>query len=158
MNSAGKSLQFAVCVVLFALLMAFPMAAHSKDKIIIGQAASLSGPLGPSHGFVSAPYYDFWIKDVNAKGGIYVKDYGKKLSRSSKSEAEHVTANTIYYAAIAGALFFHKKRITKFSYKDLGHSFSLIGKQKWIPEDLRELFKKASKYCLNKKGSDTLNA
>ncbi len=50
-----------------------------KDKIVIGQAASLSGPLAPSHGFVSAPYYDLWIKDVNAAGGIYVKEYGKKL-------------------------------------------------------------------------------
>jgi len=51
----------------------------AKDKIIIGQAASLSGPLAPSHGFVSAPYYDFWIKMVNAEGGIYVEKFGKKL-------------------------------------------------------------------------------
>ena len=79
MNSSRKYLKSAACVILFALLMAFPLAAQSKDKIIIGEAASLSGPLGPSHGFVSAPYYDFWIKDVNAKGGIYVKEYGKKL-------------------------------------------------------------------------------
>jgi branched-chain amino acid transport system substrate-binding protein len=79
MDNAGKSLKFAVCVMVFALLMAFPLAAHSKDRIVIGQAASLSGPLGPSNGFVSAPYYDFWIKEVNAVGGIYVKEYGKKL-------------------------------------------------------------------------------
>jgi branched-chain amino acid transport system substrate-binding protein len=50
-----------------------------KDKIIIGQAVSLSGPLASSNAFVSAPYYDLWIKDVNAAGGIYVKEYGKKL-------------------------------------------------------------------------------
>ena len=79
MNSAGKSLKFAGCLMLFALLMAFPLAAHSKDRIVIGQAASLSGPLGPSNAFVSAPYYDFWVKVVNAEGGIYVKGYGKKL-------------------------------------------------------------------------------
>ena len=50
-----------------------------KDKIIIGQAVSLSGPLGPSNAVVSAPYYDLWVKDVNARGGIYVEEYGKKL-------------------------------------------------------------------------------
>ena len=61
------------------LATVFVTASPAKDKIIIGQAASLSGPLAPSHGFVSAPYYDFWVKVVNASGGIYVKEYGKKL-------------------------------------------------------------------------------
>ena len=50
-----------------------------KDKIIIGQAVSLSGMLAPSNAVVSAPYYDLWVKDVNARGGIYVKEYGKKI-------------------------------------------------------------------------------
>jgi len=59
--------------------MAFPLAVHSKDKIVIGQAVSLSGPLGPSNAVVSTPYYDLWVKDVNAGGGIYVKELGKKL-------------------------------------------------------------------------------
>jgi branched-chain amino acid transport system substrate-binding protein len=68
---------------LFVLILLFVSglcnAKESKDKIIIGQAASVSGPLAPSHSFVSAPYYDYWIKVVNASGGIYVKEYGKKL-------------------------------------------------------------------------------
>ncbi|MBN2040787.1 MAG: amino acid ABC transporter substrate-binding protein [Spirochaetes bacterium] len=50
-----------------------------KDKILIGQAVSMSGPLAVQDAVVSGPYYDLWIKDVNAKGGIYVEDYGKKL-------------------------------------------------------------------------------
>jgi branched-chain amino acid transport system substrate-binding protein len=72
-----------------ALLMMVPVAmflvyapanaAPAKDKIRIGQAVSLSGPLGPSNAVVSTPYYDLWVKDVNAEGGIYVKEYGKKL-------------------------------------------------------------------------------
>lgn len=53
--------------------------AWAKDKIVIGQAVSLSGPLAPSNAVVSAPYYDLWVKDVNAAGGIYIKEYGKKL-------------------------------------------------------------------------------
>ena len=36
----------------------------AKDKIVIGQAVSLSGPVAPS----------------NAVGGIYVKEYGKRLT------------------------------------------------------------------------------
>jgi branched-chain amino acid transport system substrate-binding protein len=51
----------------------------AKDKIVIGQAVSLSGPLATSNAVVSTPYYDLWVKDVNAEGGIYVKEYGKKL-------------------------------------------------------------------------------
>ena len=56
----------------------------AKDKIIIGQAVSLSGPLAPSNAFVSAPYYDFWVKVVNAEGGIYVKEYGKKRQSADR--------------------------------------------------------------------------
>lgn len=53
--------------------------AAAKDKIVIGQAVSLSGPLATSNAVVSSPYYDLWAKDVNAEGGIYVKGYGKRL-------------------------------------------------------------------------------
>ena len=67
-----------VPIVLF-LVYAPVNAAPVKDKIVIGQAVSLTGPLGPSNAVVSTPYYDLWVKDVNAEGGIYVKEYGKKL-------------------------------------------------------------------------------
>ena len=79
MNSAGTCVKLAVCGMLCALLLAFPLAALSKDKIVIGQAVSLSGPLATSNAVVSTPYYDLWVKDVNAEGGIYVKGYGKRL-------------------------------------------------------------------------------
>ncbi|MGD8470542.1 MAG: amino acid ABC transporter substrate-binding protein [Desulfobacterales bacterium] len=79
MNRPATYLKFAVGVMLFAGLMVVPLLAYSKDKIVIGQAVSLSGPLGPSNAVVSTPYYDLWVKDVNAGGGIYVKELGKKL-------------------------------------------------------------------------------
>jgi branched-chain amino acid transport system substrate-binding protein len=50
-----------------------------KDKIVIGQAASLSGMLSGEYTYACAPVYDLWVNDVNADGGIYVKEYGKKL-------------------------------------------------------------------------------
>ena len=61
------------------LFCAMVNAAVGKDKIRIGQAVPLSGPLATSNAVVSSPYYDLWVKDVNAEGGIYVKEYGKKL-------------------------------------------------------------------------------
>lgn len=75
------------------------------------------------------------------------KDYGRKLSASAKSEAEHHTANTVYYAAIAHALVCHNLKITKYSYEDLQQSFCQLSKEDWIPKDLRDLFAQASEYC-----------
>ena len=75
------------------------------------------------------------------------KDYGRKLSASAKSEVEHHTANTIYYAAIAHAMVCHDLKITKYSYEDLQHSFHQLSKEGWIPKELRDLFAKASEYC-----------
>jgi len=80
MNRGGKYVIFAVCVMLlFPLLMAFPLAAHPKDKILIVQAVSLPAPLSPDYTFACVRYYDLWVKDVNAEGGISVKEYGKRL-------------------------------------------------------------------------------
>ena len=44
-----------------------------------------------------------------------IKDYGRKLSDCSESEAEYHISNTIYYAAIAHALVFHDLKITNHS-------------------------------------------
>lgn len=76
-----------------------------------------------------------------------VKDYGRKLSENAASEAEYQVANIIYYAAIASALVFHGRRITKFSYKNLEKYLRRFNKENWIPKVLLGLFKKASEYC-----------
>lgn len=52
---------------------------QSKDKIRIGNAISLSGPYAPGAITTQIAPYDMWVKEVNAKGGIFVKEYGKKL-------------------------------------------------------------------------------
>ncbi len=51
----------------------------AKEKIVIGQAASLSGPNAIIHTSGPAQTQKLWIDEVNARGGIYVKEYGKKL-------------------------------------------------------------------------------
>src|SRR4030043_1355418 len=53
--------------------------APAKDNIVIGQAVSLSGPNAIIHLPGALPPQTLWVEEVNAKGGIYVKEYGKKL-------------------------------------------------------------------------------
>lgn len=53
--------------------------APAKDTILIGQAVSLSGPNAIIHMAGGLPPQTLWVEGVNAKGGIYVKEYGKKL-------------------------------------------------------------------------------
>ena len=78
------------------------------------------------------------------------KEHGKRLSQSALETTEHDTANVIYFAAIASALLFHDKKITKFSYEDLEKSFNIFSKTEWVSSDLCDLFEKACKYCQNK--------
>ncbi len=50
-----------------------------KDEIVFGQVTSLSGPNAVGVAGTTGPVHEMWIADVNADGGIYVEEYGKKL-------------------------------------------------------------------------------
>ena len=50
-----------------------------KDKILVGMARPLSGPLAIIGDSAFKPVYETWVEEVNADGGIYVEEYGKKL-------------------------------------------------------------------------------
>jgi branched-chain amino acid transport system substrate-binding protein len=50
-----------------------------KDKIRIGRAVSLTGPNAMIAKSASILVFDLWLDEVNAKGGIYVKEYKKRL-------------------------------------------------------------------------------
>jgi hypothetical protein len=80
-----------------------------------------------------------------------IKEHGKRLSEGAQSRTEYQVANTIYYAAIASALVFHRLRITTFSFEDLQQSFLHLNEESWIPASLRSLFEKAYEYCLMRK-------
>jgi branched-chain amino acid transport system substrate-binding protein len=54
-------------------------AAPVKDKIVVGMSRPLSGPLAVIGDSAFRPVYETWVPMVNAEGGIYVKEYGKKL-------------------------------------------------------------------------------
>ena len=64
---------------LSALFITFSLPAHSKDKILIGSAISLSGPYAPGAAMTQIPNYKMWVEEVNAEGGIFVKEYNKRL-------------------------------------------------------------------------------
>lgn len=50
-----------------------------RDRIVIGQAVSLSGPFAGGVAVSSGPVYEMWVANVNARGGIYVAEYGRRL-------------------------------------------------------------------------------
>jgi branched-chain amino acid transport system substrate-binding protein len=81
MDDKVKYLKLIACIILSVFLVGFPFTSFSqtKDKIRIGNAISLSGPYAPGAGMTQIPNYDMWVEEVNAKGGIYVKSYDKRL-------------------------------------------------------------------------------
>jgi branched-chain amino acid transport system substrate-binding protein len=54
-------------------------AADAPNSIRIGYAITLSGVLAPGAAVTTLPGYDLWVKDVNDKGGIMIKEFGKRI-------------------------------------------------------------------------------
>ena len=81
MNRTFSFFKWATYFILLILVIAFPLTGYpqTKDKIRIGNAISLSGPYVAGAIMTQANPYDMWVKEVNAKGGIFVKEYNKKL-------------------------------------------------------------------------------
>lgn len=50
-----------------------------KDSIVVGMARPLSGAAAIIGDSAFRPVYETWVAEVNAEGGIYVEEYGKKL-------------------------------------------------------------------------------
>jgi branched-chain amino acid transport system substrate-binding protein len=51
----------------------------AKDKIVIGQSLSFSGYHAITVATIELPNYDMWAVEVNAAGGLYIKEYDKKI-------------------------------------------------------------------------------
>ncbi len=56
-----------------------PTAPPAKDKIVVGMSRSFSGPIAIIDDSAFRPVYETWVAEVNAGGGIFVPEYGKKL-------------------------------------------------------------------------------
>ncbi len=81
MNDKTRTLGFLFMIGLLIAVFVLPSPVYSqtKDKIRIGNAIALSGPYAPGAITTQIAPYDMWAQEVNAKGGIFVKEYGKKL-------------------------------------------------------------------------------
>ena len=86
-----KKLLFVIGVVLLVTFW-LNQGVMAKDDIRIGFSMALTGPYAPAaKGQMEA--YLLWEEQVNKKGGIFVKEFGKKLPvklvyYDDKSEAE----------------------------------------------------------------------
>jgi hypothetical protein len=81
-----------------------------------------------------------------------LKEYGKALIRRGGPDAKQAAATVVYYAAIAGALVFHKQRITDHFYEKLEQAYTRLEKKDSIPSALKELFRRALAVCQRPKG------
>ena len=61
------------------LFFSFSQAAPAKDKIHVGWVTSLSGVNAPGVMDTSGNVYKMWVEEINAKGGLFIKEYNKKL-------------------------------------------------------------------------------
>ena len=73
----GLVLLTLVAVIALPLFSACAPAAPEKDKIVIGAARPISGPLAQIGDYAMGPIMTLWVEEVNARGGIDVA--GKKL-------------------------------------------------------------------------------
>jgi len=75
----NKGLLGLIVITIAVFFLTGAAGAASKDKIVIGQAIALSGPLAGGVQIAGGLIYELWVEEVNKNGGIYVKEYGKKL-------------------------------------------------------------------------------
>jgi branched-chain amino acid transport system substrate-binding protein len=79
---------FFTCTVLplFFLLFLFTACAPKEEKtsIVIGASRPLTGPLAIFDQTAFGPVFRMWVDEVNAGGGIYVREYDKKLPVETK--------------------------------------------------------------------------
>jgi branched-chain amino acid transport system substrate-binding protein len=68
-----------LCLFLPILFSVNVFAAPAKDKIRVGWVTSLSGVNAPGVMDTSGNVYKMWVEEVNAKGGLLIKEYGKRL-------------------------------------------------------------------------------
>ncbi len=78
MRKNVKRIVLLACLCFLSSMLWFPGQATAKEEILIGAHLPLSGP-GAGFGLEQKWAYEQAVKDINAGGGIFVKEYNKKL-------------------------------------------------------------------------------
>lgn len=76
-----------------------------------------------------------------------IKDYSKKIYRTTLSKGESSIAVTIYYAAIAGAAVYHNVKISNHSRQTLKSAFEDLLAKPWMIPQFTKLLEKARERC-----------
>lgn len=76
-----------------------------------------------------------------------IKLYAKESGTSAESEAQTDAYMVVYYAAIASALLFHDKKITRHAHEDLKEFFMSYSQEVWVLEEIKGLFREAHIHC-----------
>jgi len=79
-----------------------------------------------------------------------IKEYAKTLGAKAGSEVGKDAFLTIYFASIAGALVYHRERITEHSEEDLVQFLHFFARAVWMPTALVDLLRKAISTCNEK--------
>ncbi len=78
MNKKLLLIPLALLLVLSLVAIGCP-GTKTKDSIVVGMSRPLSGPLAIIGDSAFRPIYETWVPMVNADGGVYLSEYGKKL-------------------------------------------------------------------------------
>ena len=79
MQSVMRLIVIFLSFLVIAASLGLPLTACAKDKITIGVAMPMSGPYAKSAAEMVLSSYELWADDVNARGGIYLKELNQKL-------------------------------------------------------------------------------
>jgi branched-chain amino acid transport system substrate-binding protein len=79
LNPFGMVLLLGAILVGWTLPTPVQAAEKAPEKILFGNPIALSGVYAPGAMMSQIRSYDLWAEDVNAKGGIFVKKYNKKI-------------------------------------------------------------------------------
>jgi len=69
----------ALLLALSLIAIGCPPTGTAKDSIVFGGSRPLTGPNAIYEQTAFGPIYRMWIDEVNADGGLYIEEYGKKL-------------------------------------------------------------------------------
>jgi branched-chain amino acid transport system substrate-binding protein len=148
---------WAVCICLLSLFVwtVQPVAAKDKKEIVIGCGLPLSGALAMV-GVDQKWAYDQAVNDINKAGGIYVKEYGKKLPvklivmddetdpGKAAATVERLIKRTkvdLLLSGQTGPLAVIPGLITAEKYKKYYHATTI-----WIPDFLKHNFQWGTMY------------
>lgn len=81
-----------------------------------------------------------------------IKEYGKGLTLCSGDGAVCAAGTALYYAALASALVFHDRKISKHTYRRISAGLAALSRRTWIPTELTDLYDRAREAC---RGKDT---